>query len=62
MEGIIEFHHDLMSVITLIVFFVLYTLCAIVTNCINPRAEKPLFIRLNEHLIAYPSPARLNFM
>ena len=35
MEGIIEFHHDLMFIITFIVFFVLYMICAILFNFVG---------------------------
>ena len=35
MEGIIEFHHDLMFIITFIVFFVLFMICAILFNFVG---------------------------
>lgn len=43
MEGIIEFHHDIMFILVFIVFFVLYMLCAAVLNFSNSSAARGTF-------------------
>ena len=43
MEGIIEFHHDVMFLLVFIVFFVLYMLSAAVIQFSSPSASRDTF-------------------
>ena len=43
MEGIIEFHHDVMFLLVFIVFFVLYMLSAAVVQFTNPASARDTF-------------------